>query len=285
MTLTVADVFPEAERGERAWISLSWGSRKENPEQVAARILPTLELLRDRFAAPSARWQITVGKTYDLQKSRPVPQDAAVLAGFIESPRQRDLPDADVSTGTLKAKFALDAGEGPGAGEDPAAGKLFGFEVEAGYSGPSMRNAFTLRLPDRFVTGTPGQLAVWLQQLVRIWQPETATLESLETLHAVWKRRKELGVRRQDATLGYMNWFSLTGYGRPPFPLNADVSAFPDGTLICARKWTAGAVSDLYAELQVMGMMHDVPAVQMTTPPVADNDEPHTGVKEHRGGN
>ncbi|UWX95925.1 hypothetical protein N2K95_09460 [Arthrobacter zhaoxinii] len=279
MTLTVADLFPEAEGSERAWIHLGWGSRKETPEHVAARILPTLELLQDRFAVPSVRWQVTVGKTFDLRKEQPVPQDAAALARLVESPRQRDLPDADVSTGTLKARFTLFGGA------DPESGKLFEFEVEAGRSGPYLGNEITLRLPDGFVFGTPGKLAALFQRLVRIWQPETAALESRETLRAVWKRCDELGVRRSDPRLGYMNWFSLTGYGRPPFPLDARVRAFPDGTLICAQSWNAGSVADLYADLQVMGMMHDMPAVQVLAPPPTDDEQPHTDLKEHRGGN
>ncbi|MCQ1995332.1 hypothetical protein [Arthrobacter sp. zg-Y1171] len=268
MTQTVGGLFPIPD-GERvhAWLSLEWGSRKETPVRVAERILLTLPLIRKRFPDPDAQWQMSAQiLLVSGQKWIDIPKDPESLGALIQSPRQRDVPYSKVDTGTLKAKFSL-TGTG-----DPENG-LFSFEISAGRSGVwgNPANEITLLPPAEFVIGSPEDARRWFGELVHIWQPETACLTTPETMTRCTERGTQLGVGQRSIyapSVGYLNWFSRTGYGRLPFPLDAATRECPDGTLIAVREWNAAAVADLYAELETMGMLHKIPDVQLLDEPV-----------------
>ncbi|MCQ1956456.1 hypothetical protein NNX39_08085 [Arthrobacter sp. zg-Y826] len=267
MTQTVGDLFPLPD-GERvhAWLSLEWGSRKETPVQVAERILLTLPLLRNRFPELDAAWQMSV-KTLFAPGPQwiDIPDGPETLGALIQSPRQRDVPDSLVDTGTLKAKFSLTAGGDPENG-------LFLFDISAGRSHfwTLPANSISLRPPADFVLGSPEEARGWFGELVRIWQPETACLMTPETMDLCRERRGQLGIGHRPfsaPSVGYLNWFSRTGYGRLPFPLDAVTREDPDGTLIAVPDWNAAAVADLYAELETMGMLHEMPDHQVPDGP------------------
>ncbi|MCC3291358.1 hypothetical protein [Arthrobacter sp. zg-Y1110] len=265
MAQTVGELFPKTDR-VHAWLSLEWGSRKETPVQVAERILLTLPLFRSRFPDPDARWQMSVKTLFGPgPKWVDVPDAPEALGALIQSPRQRDVPDSHVDTGTLKAEFSL-TGSG-----DPDNG-LFQFDISAGRSNVwgTPANSISLRPPAEFIIGPPEEAHSWFGGLARIWQPETACLFTPDTMHACREMEKRLGRgnRSIDApSVGYLNWFSRTGYGRVPFPLDAVIREDPDGTLIAVKDWTAAAVADLYAELETMGMLHTMPAFQVLDAP------------------
>ena len=273
MAHTVGELFPKTDR-VHAWLSLEWGSRKEAPVQVAERILLTLPLFRSRFPDPDARWQMSVKTLFGPGPQWvDIPDTPEALGALIQSPRQRDVPDSRVDTGTLRAKFSL-TGSG-----DPDNG-LFQFDISAGRSNFWKPNGISLLPPAEFIVGPPEGARIWFRELVRIWQPETASLTTPETMDLCRERREQLGIghRPFDApSVGYLNWFSRAGYGRLPFPLPAAVAEEdPDGTLIAVKDWTADAVADLYTELETMGMLHEMPAVQVLDAP-AGGDGPCIG--------
>ncbi|MCC3301260.1 hypothetical protein [Arthrobacter sp. zg-Y895] len=276
MTLTVADLFPE---DKAVRVRLVWGARRETAEQVAARILPMLDLFRGRFDAAEMRWH---GRALVFREAADF-ADPSALGRAIESFRERDAPDSPFSTGTSKTQFRLYA-------DTDAKEALFSLDVTAGRNLGPRPNEISLKLPPDFTIGTPDEASAWFRKLIRIWEPETASLTSWEVHDRVSERRTRLGLPGhasfREPAVGYLNWFSRTAYGRLPFPIAAAaVQNYPDGTLITVRDWRAPAVADLYAELQVMGMLHRPPAVQVLSPPVRDGQEPDTDVKGSHGGN
>ena len=263
MAQTVGELFPKTDRVQ-AWLSLKWGSRKETPVQVAERMLLMLPLVRDRFGDRDTYWRMSPG-------GGDVPDSPEALGALIQSPRQRDVPDSLVDTGTRTARFTLMAGNEPGQ-------PLFSFDVEAGRSHFWKPNEIALQPPADFVVGSPEEARGWFRELVRIWQPETASLTTPESRDLCRERRKQLGIghRPFDApSVGYLNWFSRTGYGRLPFPLlDAVAEEDPAGTLIAAKDWTAAAVADLYAELEIMVMLRPMPEVQVLDGPFNEDGAP-----------
>ncbi len=261
MAQTVGELFPMTRR-VHAWLSLEWGSRKETPVQVAERILPTLPLFRARFPEADARWQMSVETIFGRKAPWiDIPDGPEELGALIQSPRQGDVPDSHVDTGTLTAQFSLTRDSDPENG-------LFLFGISAGRSNVwgTPANRISLRPPADFVIGSPEEAQDWFGGLARIWQPETASLTTPETMDSCREKEKRLGLERRSIyapSVGYLNWFSRTGYGRVPFPLDAVVREDPDGTLISVKDWTAAAVADLYEELETMGMLHQVPEVQV----------------------
>ncbi|MCC3291357.1 hypothetical protein [Arthrobacter sp. zg-Y1110] len=276
MTLTVADLFPE---DKAVRVRLEWGARRESAEQVAARILPMLDLFRGRFDAAESEWH---GRALVFRDAADF-TDPSALGRAIASNRERDAPDSPFSTGTSKTQFRLYA-------DKDAKEPLFSLDVTAGRNLGPGPNEISLLLPAGFTIGTPDEASAWFRKLVRIWEPETGSLTSWEVYDTVSERRARLGLpghtSYREPAVGYLNWFSRTAYGRLPFPVaGAAVQNYPDGTLITVRDWHTAAVADLYADLQVMGMMHDMPPVQVLSPPVRDGREPDTDVKENHGGN
>ncbi|MCQ1953214.1 hypothetical protein [Arthrobacter sp. zg-Y238] len=254
MTLTVADLFPE---DKAVRIGLLWGARRETAEQVAARILRMLDLFRGRFDAAESEWH---GPALVFRDAADF-TDPSALGRAIESHRERDAPDSPFSTGTRKMQFLLYADTGA---KEP----LFSLDVTAGRNLGPRPNKISLKLPGGFTIGTPDEASAWFRKLIRIWEPETASLTSRESYDRVSERRTRLGLpahtSHREPAVGYLNWFSRTAYGRLPFHIAAAaVQNYPDGTLITVKDWHAPAVADVYAELQVMGMMHEMPPVQV----------------------
>lgn len=276
MTLTVADLFPE---DKAVRVRLEWGARRETAEQVAARILRMLDLFRGRFDAAETEWR---GPALVFRDAADF-TDPSALGRAIESNRERDAPDSPFSTGTRKMHFLLYP-------DQDAKEPLFSLDVTAGRNLGPRPNKISLKLPAGFTIGTPDEASAWFRKLILIWEPETASLTSWEVYDRVSERRARLGLpghtSHREPAVGYLNWFSRTAYGRLPFPIAAAaVQDHPDGTLITVRDWRPPAVADLYAELQVMGMMHEMPPVQVLSPPVWDGQERDTGLKGSHGGN
>lgn len=279
MAQTVGELFPLTGR-VHAWLVLEWGSRKETPAQVAERILPTLSLFRGRFPETDARWQMSVETIFGRHAPWvDIPDGPEELGALIQSPRQRDVADSLVDTGTLTAKFSLTAAGDPDNG-------LFVFDISAGRSfvWDTPANRIPLRPPADFVIGSPEEAQGWFTALARIWQPETACLITPGTMDSCREKRKRLGLDHRSVyapSVGYLNWLSHTGYGRIPFPLEAVVREHPEGTLISVKDWTAAAVADLYEELETMGMLHQIPDVQVFGDPADDGEAEG---EDHHGG-
>ena len=245
MTLTVADALSLSGR-EWVWTDLHWGNRQESALEVAVRILPTLQLLRGRFPADEARWLIRAGRTSGLMRQQPVPEDPVELAALIESPRQKDAPDGLSMCGTLEARYSLYKGD------DPETGTIFEFTAEAGAG----HNRISLRLPDGFRLGTPEEAAEWFRGLIGIWQPAFAAVGSTAVTAAVVDRGVQLEKQfLRKFPVGYLNWFSLASYGRPPFPLEQQ-REYSAGTLVAVSEWTTTAAVDLSVELEAQGLLH-----------------------------
>lgn len=271
MTLIAAEAFPE-EAGP-VTVQLSWGARREPAIHVALRLKPTLELLLKHLNPGSTR--ILRWRTLPDYRKFVLPDRLRDLAWLIEAPQQRD-GAAGTSPGTSPVSFRLfeqDSAEQP---------EIIRFTVTAGADDGSW-NGFTVTLPGTFLVGEPEEAGSWFRELVRLWQPEFAVLDTVSS-RALAGTAKEPG----QARAGYLTWLSGRAFGVPPDVWGcATAGSFGDGTFFMVSEWSDQAVARLQHRLESGGMplalppVQDVPAMPPYDPAAAERSHPASRLTLH----
>lgn len=246
MKQTVADLFSPED--DYAYFILVWGSRAETPQQLAARQWATMKVLDGVVPAddpryPAPKW---VDPNDDLY-SRYRPPTPNSLGGLQEQVAAKAQVHDD---GTVQGRVPLTAFLAP----DGANGAIVSIEGAAGHRKTSTGNDVVIRFLPDFPIGDAQDAADLFRKLVRIWQPDWASMDTLRT------SREIEGLEKTYAD--YLTWLSRSVFATAPELDSATKESFGDGTLLTVKEWSIDGVRAMYKELSAAG----VPAASVADP-------------------
>ncbi|MCC3290359.1 hypothetical protein [Arthrobacter sp. zg-Y1110] len=222
---TVREVLgPEC---RKPFISLVWEGRKESALEVARRLAPTMSLISDRYPAGSVNWYLPTDENGG--GTVPVPEDPGSLESVVKETKATTGSEFD-SSGTYLFLY-----------EDPAQrmNPLASISVAAGFT---RDNEVTVDLPEDFPLGPPSAAARLFLDLVRIWQPDSASFMTVSAIRASMGK----GCVSHAA---YLAWTSAKAHEQVPAVSGEYVIPFGEGQLFVAREWTLPGIVALHDEL------------------------------------
>ena len=222
---TVREVLgPEC---RKPFISLVWESRKESALEVARRLAPTMSLISDRYPAGTVNWYPPTDE--NGAGAVPVPEDPDSLESVVKETKAAMGSEFD-SSGTYLFLY-----------EDPAqrTNPLASISVAAGFA---RDNEVTVDLPEDFPLGSPSAAARLFLDLVRIWQPDSASFMTISAIRA------SMG-KGYVSHAAYLAWTSAKAHEQVPAVSGEYVIPFGEGQLFVAREWTLPGIVALHDEL------------------------------------
>lgn len=252
MKQTMAELF--SENDQYAYIMLAWASRAETPEEVAGRGWATMRALEDSVPGDDPRYQDLAWTAIPWNG---IPQDNPEL---YDLPAPRTLQELKTET-RQRANVRPDGmlKEGLPVGADLTCASSNGASI-ASYSGnvgsdaAYLENTVTVRFQPMFPTGGNDDLTALFRQIVSIWQPDWALLDTLRTSREV--------PGSQETYADYLVWLSEAEFGPAPALEAATTERFGDGALITVNDWSIEGVRTLHQELLSAG----IPAANIRQP-------------------
>ena len=164
---TVKETFGEQSKG--TFVGLGWNGREESQADSAARIVASMSLLSELTGLQW--WRDTEPLESRIGHFVTVPADVSAVADLLREDIRFDWGEtASRFTGLLSAA-------------DPNTGSPVVGQLHTTSGSPlDDWNSAQILLTDDFPLGSPAQAAAWFAELVRIWQPDFARLNSIAVL-------------------------------------------------------------------------------------------------------
>ncbi|MCC3291262.1 hypothetical protein [Arthrobacter sp. zg-Y1110] len=236
MKQTVAELLPEND--EYAYIMMVWGSRRERPEEIAARGWATMAALKDAIPAndPQVPAPVWVDASQDLYGHDRPPAPSSLPAMQDQTLERADVDDLGNLVGGVRMGSYLISGE-----TDVAS-----YSGNVGAGRTYVGNTVTIRFLPDYPLGTEEDVLRLFRTLVAIWAPDTARFGTYLTSRQVHDYAKSYA--------GYMTWVSQSGMGTPPPLKSATAEPFGEGTLLTVKEWSVEGVRNLHEELLAAGV-------------------------------